>query len=362
MSTPSNHKTTIFGLILVASLFVAAQGQAAETPPQGIHIPGQTIDTQPDGLGTIVGNPEPAPTPLSFSGNMAIFASRNRYKESVNNGTFVEHTGEFTGGGEFNWRMAYQNFTLGTDLTLKGGTARYTSASGVSPNESTLVVEPRVIFGYSTGFNDWNDHRITLDPYVGVGYRYYFNDARSPLYSGNRTPNYGGYRRKTEYFYMPIGMTVAGQLGQLTPSPKASHPNDTNEFWLNRITWRVNLEYDLLLSATNRSYLADIYGCYSGEGCAEGINLADLTIENHNDIGSGYGIKSFIEIGYNNFSAGPYLDYWNINRYPGVTKDFSTYPEIVTQKGESTTFFEPRQHHHRIRFQNQTVVLEQFYN
>ncbi|MCX8501104.1 MAG: hypothetical protein ORO03_05365 [Alphaproteobacteria bacterium] len=341
MSTAMNNRFSLFALSLLASTALAGLAMAAETPPQGIHIPGQTIDTQPDGLGTIVGNPEPEPSPISFSGNMAIFASRMRYKESVNNGTFVEHSGELSGGGEFNWRMAFQNFELGTDLNLKGGTAKYSSGSGVSPNESTQVIEPRLIFGYRAGFNDWNDNPVTILPYTGVGYRHYFNDARSPLYSGNRLPNYGGYRRKTEYFYMPFGVTVGGLLGQLTPSPKASHTEDTNEFWLNRITWKVNLEYDLLLSATNRSYLADIYGCYSGDNCPAGINPGDLTIENQNDIGSGYGIKSFIEIGYNNVSIGPYLDYWNINRYPSVSRDFSQYPEIVNQKGESTAFFEP---------------------
>lgn len=294
-----------------------------------------------NGQGDIVGYSEPQANRVSFSGNMAIFANNYHYKEVVNNANFVEHSGKFSGGGEFNWRMDYGILSLGTDLSFKVGKVRYSSASGVSPDETYQIIEPRAIVGIKTSFDDWNNNPITLNPYTGFGYRYYYNDARSPLYSGSKRPNIGGYRRETEYWYLPLGLSLDGEVMRLTPSTKTDQKHDTNEFWQNRITWKFNFEYDLLLSALNRSYLGDIYGCYSASSCPAGVSIADLTIDNRKDAGTGFGLKASLEFGYNNISFGPYYDYWEMSRYKGVSKDFSNYPELVNQTTGSTTFYEP---------------------
>ena len=321
----------LFSVTLTAAAIVSAPANAAET---------KSTET-PDGQGEVAGYSEPQPSSFNFSGNMAIFGNNYHYKESVNNNRFVEHSGELNGGAEFNWRVGYDIFSVGTDLTLKGGKARYASSSGYSPDEAYQIIEPRAIVGLNTSFEDWNSNPITLYPYTGFGYRYYYNDGRSPLYSGNRTPSLGGYRRQTEYWYMPFGITIGGEITRLTPSPKSDRSHETNEFWQNRITWKFNFEYDLLINAKNRSFLGDIYGCYGGGACPDGISLSDLTIENKNDIGSGRGIKTFLEFGYNNISMGPYFDSWEINRYKSVDKNLAAYPEVTNQSGSTTSFYEP---------------------
>jgi len=55
---------------------------------------------------------------------------------------------------------------------------------------------------------DWVGRSVSLSPYVGVGYRYLYNDVR-----GSTSTGAIGYRRESNYIYEPIGLTARFLLG-----------------------------------------------------------------------------------------------------------------------------------------------------
>ena len=116
---------------------------------------------------------------------------------------------------------------------------------------------------------------FSLAPYIGIGYRNLLNDSRGITSIGKR-----GYRRDSEYLYIPIGVTHRFLL------------DDSS-----RIS--TNIEYDQLVEGWQTSYLNDF--------SAQQVNIV-------NGQYSGYGLRGNLNYERANWSAGPFFYYWNINR------------------------------------------------
>jgi hypothetical protein len=154
------------------------------------------------------------------------------------------------------------------DLRYAFGTVDYNSNyTGSASGEPDMYFEMRGLFG-----KDWVVREAVLSAYTGLGYRYLFNDGRGVTNTG-----YGGYRRESNYIYLPVGVIHHRAL-------------------TGQASLQSTLEYDQLLSGTQISSLSDVPG------------YSDAT----NSQSSGYGLKLSILYRKNIWAVGPYLDYWNI--------------------------------------------------
>lgn len=128
---------------------------------------------------------------------------------------------------------------------------------------------------------DFDQGTSNWSPYLGIGYRYLFNDIR-----GRTSTNAAGYRRTSQYTYVPIGT-----IYRLTLESNA------------RLS--TTLEYDHLIKGRQKSYLSDT--AIAGYG--------DLV----NKQGSGYGIRGSMYYEKNSWSFGPWFHYWNISQSDTAT-------------------------------------------
>lgn len=154
--------------------------------------------------------------------------------------------------GEVDYVGAYQD---GTPLTVK--------------NIKDTMFEFRGVLG-PTDFVYVNSYYL---PYIGLGYRYLFDDA-------NVGP--GGYRRESNYLYIPIGVEGVP---------------------MTRGEWKFGftLEYDLFLKGRQVSYLSDV---------DRGFNDVE------NDQNSGFGYRAsvrFIRSGTRDIIIEPFYKYWKID-------------------------------------------------
>jgi hypothetical protein len=163
------------------------------------------------------------------------------------------------------------NLIFRGDLRFAFGTVDYNSNNtGSATGEPDWYLEARALLG-----KDWEINHAVLSPYIGLGYRYLFNDGR-----GISSTGYGGYRRESNYIYLPLGII---------------HRRSFN----GRARLESTLEYDRLLEGTQVSSLSDVGGGYS-----------DVT----NNQSNGYGLKLSIMYENNNWVIGPYVHYWNISQ------------------------------------------------
>lgn len=148
------------------------------------------------------------------------------------------------------------------------GGAKYSSdGSGTMDDITNWYIEPRALFGRNLVAESF-----ILAPYVGFGYRYLYNDLRDDSHSG-------GYRRESNYIYLPIGLV---------------HKLDLTE----QSKLITTLEFDCLLLGKQITHSSDITPLFS-----------DITNTQH----SGYGARLNMMYRYNNWAIGPFLTYWHIN-------------------------------------------------
>jgi len=158
------------------------------------------------------------------------------------------------------------------DLRYAFGPVDYTGSGSMS-GQPDWYIEARGLIG-----KDWTLGDAVFSPYIGLGYRYLLNDARGISCIGSTC--YFGYRRESNYLYLPIGVTHRIAL------------ND-------RARLVTELEYDHLLSGKQISMLSD-----------GGVGYSDVT----NKQNSGYGLKLSVMYEKNKWALGPYLHYWNIDQ------------------------------------------------
>jgi Autotransporter beta-domain len=181
------------------------------------------------------------------------------------------------------------------DARYSYGTLRYRndvagSEKGIADNS----LEARL----STGMDFFPSDSVSLSPYAGIGYRYLFNDMRGYTSMGNY-----GYRRFSQYLYVPLGVTsrfVASQTWTLVPT----------------------IEYDYFVKGRQESKLTDTKSGFE---------------DAHNKQKSGYGARASLLFENGNWSLGPWATRWKIRQSDKVAvgtffgRPFSTYePENKT--------------------------------
>lgn len=118
--------------------------------------------------------------------------------------------------------------------------ARYSYAeldytgSGTLDGVPDYLVEARVLAG-----RDYRAGAVVWAPYVGLGLRHLYNDLRGTTSTGAQ-----GYRRKSRYWYVPLGVTLRVALGS---------------GWV----MAPQLEYDVFVNGKQRSYLSDASAAFN---------------------------------------------------------------------------------------------------
>lgn len=189
------------------------------------------------------------------------------YEEEVDNTFFMSNTGKKYGISlsavltidEYYLRGMYRYATK--DL-------KYKSASGEG-DVSDKVHEVRFLGGKEVLVETY-----MLGSYIGLGYRLLENDLRD-LGSG-------GYRRKSEYLYIPVGITHAFRVN---PEMKVT----------------TNIEYDYLIEGRQTSYLSDIGPAY-----------ASVFGDPVNKQKDGYGFRASLDFEREYISFGAFVNYWKI--------------------------------------------------
>lgn len=165
---------------------------------------------------------------------------------------------------------ASENWFIRADARYQNGETDY-SGSGTQCCNADWYYELRGTLG-----RDFDQGTYNLSPYLGFGYRYLFSDIR-----GSPSTGAAGYRRSSQYAYGPVGATHRLKLqsnGRLATT----------------------LEYDFLIRGLQKSYLADT-----------GIpGLGDVI----NEQPTGFGLRGSMYYEKDNWSFGPWFQYWNIDQ------------------------------------------------
>lgn len=185
-------------------------------------------------------------------------------------------------GIDYNGALALSDdWFLRGDLRYATGKVDYSSStSGTKNGNPDWYYEIRGVAG-----KDFQAGNYVYSPYVGLGYRYLFNDMR-----GLSSTGAAGYRRESNYYYMPIGVTHRMSLES-------------------QARLATNVEYDYLLRGRQFSQTSDTVG-YNGI-----TRATDAT----NKQSGGYGFRLNVMYETSNWSAGPYLTYWHINQSDTTT-------------------------------------------
>ena len=154
------------------------------------------------------------------------------------------------------------------DLRSSYGSLKY-QGSGTLDDVPDWIFETRAVIGrdYLTG------ESAALSPYIGLGYRYLYNDLRGYSSTGRV-----GYQRVSQYLYVPVGLTARFRTG---------------ERWVVAPT----VEYDVFLGGRQYSQFSDT-----------GIGYSDATNRQHD----GRGYRGYLMFESGHWSFGPWLQYWNI--------------------------------------------------
>ncbi|MFH1562201.1 MAG: autotransporter outer membrane beta-barrel domain-containing protein [Nitrospirota bacterium] len=181
--------------------------------------------------------------------------------------------------------------------------------SGTMDDIDDYVLEFRGLAGYDHPLSETS----TLTPYIGIGYRYLFDEFGNRLTSTNAV----GYDRESQYIYSPIGVEITAPL---------------------KNSWSVRtiLEYDIFWWGQQKSYMsqARVWSAVPGW-------YTHNDVENDQD--GGYGIRGSIEFQKKgeklDFAIEPFIRYWNI-------KDSETVTDTVLSENGlwlvTTPFTEPK--------------------
>lgn len=151
------------------------------------------------------------------------------------------------------------------ELRYANGDARYSNVSGTAARGlADWYWEARALMGLDIDMGGY-----VLAPYVGLGYRYLYNDLRDLT---------NGYRRESHYISLPIGVTFR------------SRGSDQTQLL-------TTVEYAHLLRGTQKVLLSDIVSSF------QDASLRQRT-------GSGLRLKVIKQ--YSDWSIGPTLTYWRV--------------------------------------------------
>lgn len=193
---------------------------------------------------------------------------------------YVSDTGDKFGVSHAGTWVLKNDWFIKEDLRFAYGKTDYVG-SGVQLGAPDWYYEVRGVIG-----RDFQLKNSVISPYVGFGYRYLMNDVRGYSSSGA-----AGYRRESNYYYLPLGVThhFALQDGAVLVT---------------------TVEYDHLLWGEQVSRLSDLIG-------HNGYTSAFDTTNRQNN-GYGYRLGMMYEI--SDWSYGPFLQVWNIERSEYTTQ------------------------------------------
>ncbi len=181
---------------------------------------------------------------------------------------FAKTTGHRQGvDGAFTFRTR-ETWYGKADVRYSYGKLRY-EGSGTKDSVPDTLFEARFV----EGKDFLPGAKIGLSPYGGFGYRYLYDDIR-----GTTSTGAVGYRRYSNYLYIPLGLTMRagfGEGGVIVPT----------------------IEYDLFLHGRQKSKLSD-----TGLGYSDADNNQD----------KGYGYRASLMFEHGHFAFGPWMNYWKI--------------------------------------------------
>ncbi len=191
-----------------------------------------------------------------------------KYEEEVNDAFFMSNTGYKYGFSATGIKTIGHDYYLIADARYATGDVEYKSASGTG-NVADKMYELRVLAGNEAMVNNY-----LLSSYIGVGYRRLDNDLRDL--------GAGGYRRTSQYLYIPIGVTHRFALSNIS-----------------RIS--SNIEYDYFAWGEQKSYLSDVSAAHAA------VFGDPVNQQKH-----GYGLRFNSAYEQEHWSVGIFFNYWNI--------------------------------------------------
>ena len=178
------------------------------------------------------------------------------------------------------------------DASFAYGRNDYTG-SGTKDDNPYYYAELRGTFG-----KDYEMEGYSLSPFAGIGFRYSRDDLQGLTSTGA-----AGYRRESQYLYIPLGVTHRTGL-------KA------------RARLSTTLEFDFFLQGRQKSYLSDV-----------SPSLPELT----NEQNTGYGFRGSIYYEKGNWSIGPWFHYWHIDQ-----SEMAAATVLVSGTPVTTFYVEPK--------------------
>jgi len=204
----------------------------------------------------------------------------------------MSNKGDKFGVNHFGTMVLDGDWFVKDDLRFAYGGVDYVG-SGYQASVPDWYVDARGLVGRDIQFGN-----AVYSPFVGVGYRYLFNDLRGYSSSGAI-----GYRRESNYFYVPIGLTHRFTLQDSA-------------------VLATTLEFDHLLMGRQLSKLSDLVG-HSGYTRAYDVS---------NSQSSGFGFRADVMYEMGDLAFGPFLNIWRINKSDSVLQP-------LTRNGVTTWYF-----------------------
>ncbi|HYS74600.1 MAG TPA: hypothetical protein VEM38_00735 [Burkholderiales bacterium] len=148
------------------------------------------------------------------------------------------------------------------------GALKY-QGSGTQDSVPDLIIETRGV----AGLDFFAGSSVAFSPYLGVGYRYLYNDSR-----GYTSTNAAGYQRYSNYLYAPVGLTSRFHI-------------------VNRWVLAPTFEADIFIIGKQKSQLSD-------------VNLGFNDVTNTQNHGRGHRFSLMLE--RDHLAFGAWWHYWNI--------------------------------------------------
>lgn len=178
------------------------------------------------------------------------------------------------------------------DLRFAYGSVDYVG-SGYQPSAPDWYLDARGLIG-----RDFLSGNGIYSPYIGIGYRYLFNDLRGYSSSGAI-----GYRRESNYLYVPLGVTHRFKLDDSA-------------------VLATTVELDRLLGGRQLSRLSDLVG-HSGYNSAPDVTNAQ---------NSGFGFRADVMYEMGDWAFGPFFNIWRISQSDSVLQP-------IVQNGATTWYY-----------------------
>lgn len=214
--------------------------------------------------------------------------------EAGTGSTAYSHEGNKVGlVGRFTQALPGQWF-WGADGRQSHGNINYSSTSrGDKGGNAEVLTEARI-----TGGRDFPLGAQLLAPYFGLGYRELFTDLRGLTSTGD-----AGYRRRSQYVYLPLGLT---HRLQLHPAARLS----------------TSLEYDLLLDGRQNFQLSD----------TDATSNDPVTSQR-----SGHGMRLYISYETYDWSLGLFVHDWQVGASDTARQSLAGTPAALIEEPANST-------------------------